>query len=576
MATMHSEDRVGGRGANGAAAPHSVSRRAALSMAVGAVSALVSDPRPALADEAPGASVETMETSAEFNGPYTAWAGYASTARHSVAAGAVPVKAPASPEVAWTSGLDAPAGALVLRQSGQSTFLYALAGGSIERYDAATGDPLGSVALPARPCAGAQPVFAESTLVVALEDGRVAVFDEALAPAWTSEAPSLPAGASSWGAGGPVASMGGAVHVALAALDASGAACGVEVLSLAGIDGSLFWRASLPAGAASPAPRLMAAGGALLLHDGGPTIRLIDIESGGVLDELEFVGAVEGRVAELPAYGADGPAWVVGDASGTVSVVVAAGGSLEVIAESPLAAVDGVPWRLLPLPPAVARGHAFFWARADGADAVGAACLDVALAEIGAIEAGSPVGGEALLPAEAPLAVVRGVGAREARVTLYALAESGALAAIELPAGEPGGGEGAAEVLWSPSGARPSAAPLVDRDGALFVATAPGNGSAGGLITAFAPDGSRAVGTPVGGSEGFDTLGSRLSGLTLPNGAGLGAGALFLAATFGAYALIRNRGGRGRRDEGVDAWRAEHGRGGDDEDGMRRDVRGRM
>ena len=552
------EHRADGRAGGCAAVDGGMTRRAVLAGAAAAVGSMLAAPARAQAASAVEELPETMETSAEFNGPYTAWAGYASTARHSIASGAVPVKAPASPEVAWTAGLAAPTDALALRQSGQKTMLYVLAGASIERRDAATGDLLGAAELPAPACAGAQPVFAEASLAVVLETGQVAVFDEELAPAWVSAAPALPAGAASWGMSSQVVSLGGALHAALVALDASGAALGIELFSLAGIDGSLFWNVYLPVGAgvpASPAPRLMAAGEGLLLLDGGSTARLVDIASGEVSDEIMLAGAIEGRIAEcgtgLSVESRAAASWVVGDASGSVSLLRAVDGRLELDGTSALA-VAGAPWCLLPFAPAMALGHAYFWARRPGDPVDAAVCLDVALDRIGAGEVGEPVGGELSTPAAPLLAVV--CGASDAVVTLYAVAASGAVTAID-------GADAAYAVseLRNPSGAIPSTEPLVNRDGTLFLATAPSNGSKGGLLTALAPDEARSAATPVGGSEGIDTLGSALAGITLPNGAGVGVGALFLAATFGLYAFIRNRGGRQRRDEGVDEWRERHG-----------------
>ena len=555
------EHRADGRAGGRAAVDGGMTRRAVLAGAAAAVGSMLAAPARAQAASAVEELPETMETSAEFNGPYTAWAGYASTARHSIASGAVPVKAPASPEVAWTAGLAAPADALALRQSGQKTVLYVLAGASIERRDAATGDLLGAAELPAPACAGAQPVFAEASLAVVLETGQVAVFDEELAPAWVSAAPALPAGAASWGMSSQVVSLGGALHAALVALDASGAALGIELFSLAGIDGSLFWSVRLPVSAgapASPAPRLMPAGEGLLLLDGGSTARLVDIASGEVLDEAMLAGAIEGRIAEcgtgLPVESRAAASWVAGDASGSVSLLRAVDGRLELDGTSALA-VAGAPWCLLPFAPAVARGHAYFWARRPGDPVDAAVCLDVALDRAGAGEVGEPVGGELPTPAAPLLAVV--CGASDAVVTLYAVAASGAVTAID----GVDGADAACAVseLWNPSGAIPRTEPLVNRDGTLFLATAPSNGSKGGLLTALAPDEARSAATPVGGSEGIDTLGSALAGITLPNGAGVGVGALFLAATFGLYAFIRNRGGRQRRDEGVDEWREQHG-----------------
>ncbi|OUP10370.1 hypothetical protein [Collinsella sp. An2] len=102
-------------------------------------------------------------------------------------------------------------------------------------------------------------------------------------------------------------------------------------------------------------------------------------------------------------------------------------------------------------------------------------------------------------------------------------------------------GEGASE-----ASSVASPAPVANRDGSMFCA-------AGGAIVALSPDAHRAVATPVGGSEGLDTVMG--SGLMLPNGAGLGVGVLVLAAGFGAYYAIRNRGNRAKIDEGVVAWR---------------------
>ena len=106
-------------------------------------------------------------------------------------------------------------------------------------------------------------------------------------------------------------------------------------------------------------------------------------------------------------------------------------------------------------------------------------------------------------------------------------------------------GEGASE-----ASSVSSPAPVANRDGSMFYA-------AGETIVALSPDADRAVATPVGGSEGLDTVMG--SGLMLPNGAGLGAGVLVLAAGFGAYYAIRNRGNRAKIDEGVVAWRQDEG-----------------
>ena len=570
------EHRADGRAGGCAAVDGGMTRRAVLAGAAAAVGSMLAAPARAQAASAVEELPETMETSAEFNGPYTAWAGYASTARHSIASGAVPVKAPASPEVAWTAGLAAPTDALALRQSGQKTMLYVLAGASIERRDAATGDLLGAAELPAPACAGAQPVFAEASLAVVLETGQVAVFDEELAPAWVSKAPALPAGAASWGMSSQVVNLGGALHAALVALDASGAALGIELFSLAGIDGSLFWNVRLPVSAgapASPAPRLIPAGEGLLLLDGGSTARLVDIASGEVLDEAMLAGAIEGRIAEcgtgLPVESRAAASWAVGDASGSVSLLRAVDGRLELDGTSALA-VAGAPWCLLPFAPAVARGHAYFWARRPGDPVDAAVCLDVALDRVGAGEVGEPVGGELPTPAAPLLAVV--CGASDAVVTLYAIAASGAVTAIE---GVDGADAACAASELSEPVRRHTAHGAADQprwhalfgDGSLERVEgrlAYGPRSRRGPFRRDARGGQRGNRRPGIGARGHNAAGRR----------GVGVGALFLAATFGLYAFIRNRGGRQRRDEGVDEWREQRGEDdGDDLDrGWRRMV----
>lgn len=91
--------------------------------------------------------------------------------------------------------------------------------------------------------------------------------------------------------------------------------------------------------------------------------------------------------------------------------------------------------------------------------------------------------------------------------------------------------------------------PVANRDGTIFY-------QVGDALLALAPDADEAGPTVVGGSNGLDTIMGTL--ITLPNGAGLGAGVLVLGAAFVAYYAIRNRGNRAKIDEGVVAWREEH------------------
>lgn len=105
-------------------------------------------------------------------------------------------------------------------------------------------------------------------------------------------------------------------------------------------------------------------------------------------------------------------------------------------------------------------------------------------------------------------------------------------------------------------------APVVNRDGTLYVC-------ANGTLTAYAADADRAASTAVGGANGLDTIAGAMAGISLPNGAGLGVGVLVFAIGFGAYAYIRNGGGRRAHDEGLDEWRSRH------DGGSRRDGGGR-
>ena len=88
-----------------------------------------------------------------------------------------------------------------------------------------------------------------------------------------------------------------------------------------------------------------------------------------------------------------------------------------------------------------------------------------------------------------------------------------------------------------------AATPVVNRDGAVVL-------QVGEAIVAFAADPARAVDTVVGGSVGLDTIAGVLTGITLPNGAGLGVGVAIFALAYGAYRSIRTRGiRRAPRDE---------------------------
>ncbi|MDY2777490.1 MAG: PQQ-binding-like beta-propeller repeat protein [Collinsella sp.] len=541
------------------------SRREAIALMAGGALATLVPTRPVFADPVAG---ETSETSAEFNGPYTAWRGYASTARHSIAPGAVPVKAPVSGEVSWSVDVSGDVRDMALRQIGQATFLYAVQGSQIMRLDAKTGDVLGTADLSCAVLEGPGIMFSASTLVVVLEDGRMALFDEELNPSWTSSAPSLPSGATRWSGASEVVSAAGALYVALAAVDGSGAPVALTIVSVAEFDGTPLWQVERLAHSHAPALRLLSAPDALLLSDGGISLEARSLATGETVAALDLEGEVEGRIVALPRSLGEASGWVVVDVSSTASTVVLDHGGLSVASiSSPLfGSIDAVPI----CAPVVVRDRILFMAAPSSSSAPARATARLLGMRIDASGRLSPLGGD--LRAEGAgegcglLPVVYGDNAREAAVSLYAHSSDGGLVAVELS----GWGdvlEGSASPVWSGESAAASGSVastmLVDRDGSVILAVPSPESGGASRVVCLAPDEGRAAATPVGGSQGVDTLGSTLMGITLPNGVGLGAGAVLLAATFGAYALIRNRGGRSRRDEGVDAWRAAHG--GDDE-----------
>ena len=178
------------------------------------------------------------------------------------------------------------------------------------------------------------------------------------------------------------------------------------------------------------------------------------------------------------------------------------------------------------------------------------------------------------------LATAYGERAAEACADVLMLDARGTLVRARYAAGDlPGdGAKPKIDMLHVPaqsaaSDADPAASTLLaDRSGAVFYVAADGgpdvSANTGVRVVALAPDEDHAVATDVGGATGLDTLGGALTGISLPTGTSLGAGVLVFALGFGAYACIRNRGGRAARDEGLDEWRREH-------DGSAADRRGR-
>ena len=101
---------------------------------------VMASPSQAAADNAPATQ------DAAFHGAYTAWSGYSSTVEGSIVPGAVPVSAPVS---AQASGLaTGSAASVLLRQAGQTDYVYAMAGDSVAKYAAGSWDKVDEVSLP--------------------------------------------------------------------------------------------------------------------------------------------------------------------------------------------------------------------------------------------------------------------------------------------------------------------------------------------------------------------------------------------------------------------------------------------
>ena len=472
--------------------------------------------------------------------PYTAWPGYASTAPVSVVPGCVPVSAPLSGGVAWRVAAAAD-GSLALRQVGSSARLYALAAGSIVAIDMTTGERIARAELPAPAPSRSAMLFIDSALAVPCADGSVALYTEDLERIAVS--PSTLGGAA--GDSVAVATDGAVLYAAFLC------AGRVRVAGFSAYDVQELWSVDFGEALGDASPSLVALPRGVLVADGGAVVRLLSADDGSELSSFDAGRAVGARVA--PVYGdrddgAEEPAprfadaVLVGTEAGRVSLLRDHGALADC---APVAASRGGAW-------AADGAFVALDVRLSG----DSACLDM----VGEVPAAGPVPSWGL-------GVCRGLDASTAEATVYAAAEDG-LRAVERSAD---GGLSVRTVCDAATiGGAPTSgatiAPLVDRDGTLVLVGASGD------IVALKADASRAVATDVGGHEGLDTVGRSLAGVALPNGAGIGAGALVLGATFVAYAFIRNRGGARDRDEGLDAWRTQHG-GGSGADGS--DGRGR-
>ena len=534
----------------------------------------------ARADEAGAAS--TVAATSTFNDAYTAWPGYATTAAESAVPGAVPVSAPASAQTAWS----AEAESCALRQQGQSTFLYAVESGAVTKYNAATGAVLAQVELDASAVGTCS--FADGVLLVPLSDGRLSAFDEDLTCAWTSDAGVTASVLGDW-EGCSAASGGGCAYLAFIAHGEGRSEVRIGAFSL--VDGSLLWERGLDdAGVASEeasTPVLVyvesasadtassadASGiGSLLATDGSAGVYLLDASTGEVRETRQTVG--EGCVASavvLPTStaGLTG-ALALASSDGTVQLWgVDTAGSLVC---GPQASIED---DLSGCAPAVCNGSVLVVGESGSMYAVG---LPSSIGESLQVEATVDTGAAQEISAILPVAY--GDDARSMTLTVYAMGIDGSLyaltcdgvdiqtATVQQLAGDTSAtaaGSASADVADSDEAyiLRPRlCAPVVNRDGTLYVC-------ANGALTAFAADADRAASTAVGGSNGLDTIAGTMMGISLPNGAGLGVGVLVFAIGFGAYAYIRNGGGRRAHDEGLDEWRSRHDGGGRRDGGSR-------
>ncbi|MDY4041796.1 MAG: hypothetical protein SOY67_06835 [Collinsella sp.] len=555
----------------------SMTRRRAVQLALAGAAAWGSMPRAAAAAADSDTAAATGSHEA-FTSVFTAWPGYATTMRGSLVPGAVPVSAPASDAAAWS--LDAPEGAvavpLALRQTGQATYIYALMGQDLVKLDAATGAKVGGLALPGPASDPVRSVFVDAMLIVALADGRLAAVDEDLTLVWTSGGSGLDPTDAGLLATAP---LGVGDRVIAAAASDGAAERRITLSSLAPFDGSALATASLtaPASPLAASPQLIRMGDATALFcDGIRAAHLIDASAERPFEDapsIEIPQAAPGclRLASVPV-GLDGGVAVVGvssDGSASEFVLLSASPAADTGAANPAPALAltttlelgvGVP----ACDPVVFAGRAVA-VLGDAADQGGYRAvlidLDAAPALIASVDLPSLAGPLAPIP----LATACGPRTAEAAVEVVIADAAGAVVSLALDAPASREADMRARLLREPSerGLATAPSPLATREGTVLIAAPTASSS---QLVALAPDADRAAATPVGGASGLDTIGGALAGATLPTGAGLGVGALVFAAAFGAYVLVRNRGGRARRDEGVDAWRARNRPGADDAD----------
>lgn len=298
----------------------------------------------------------------------------------------------------------------------------------------------------------------------------------------------------------------------------------------------------------------------LLVSYGGPTLMLVDSATGALASTLTLDGPAAARIAAPSALAGDAGSFVVAtsqvndDGVATSSIVAVH------VADGVLSASDPLMQEgyLRSVRPVFVGTTAIFVLDADPADTLLSG--DVALQAVDCSQAlSSSSDGSAPSAAPAPelaqtyrapgiagsLAVAAyGTTGDNAVVELVYPAESGGVCQITYALVDGFASAGVqTHALDIPATFGSAATPVVNRDGAVVL-------QVGEAIVAIAADSARAVDTVVGGSVGLDTIAGVLTGITLPNGAGLGVGVVIFALAYGAYRSIRTRGiRRAPRDE---------------------------
>lgn len=298
----------------------------------------------------------------------------------------------------------------------------------------------------------------------------------------------------------------------------------------------------------------------LLVSYGGPTLMLVDSATGALASTLTLDGPAAARIAAPSALAGDAGSFVVAtsqvndDGVATSSIVAVH------VADGVLSASDPLTQEgyLRSVRPVFVGTTAIFVLDADPADTLLSG--DVALQAVDCspvLSSSSDGSAPSAAPAPELARTYRAPGiAGSLAVAAYGTTGDNAVVELVYPA-ESGGvcqityalvdGFASAGVQTHardiPATFGAAATPVVNRDGAVVL-------QVGEAIVAFAADPARAVDTVVGGSVGLDTIAGVLTGITLPNGAGLGVGVVIFALAFGAYRYIRTRGIRhAPRDE---------------------------